>query len=117
MAWGKSMWLDAKGCDHFSICSSGIIKNFMKELVKRIDMVAHGEPIIEHFGVDEKLGYSIVQLIETSSITCHFSEDTDCLYLDVFSCKDFDDEVVCQVVREFFITNEIVSNYTWRGLF
>jgi S-adenosylmethionine/arginine decarboxylase-like enzyme len=43
-----------------------------------------------------------VQLIETSNITAHFVEENNSMYLDVFSCKDFDPQVVEEAVKEFF---------------
>ena len=58
------------------------------QLVEEIDMV-HGQPMIEHFPHDEDTGWSLVQLIETSSIN-HFVDKNGDFYLDVFSCKEFD---------------------------
>jgi hypothetical protein len=53
--------------------------------VKEIDMVAFGAPRIVRFGSDHCKGYTLVQLIQTSNITAHFAEDTNDVYLDVFS--------------------------------
>jgi S-adenosylmethionine/arginine decarboxylase-like enzyme len=103
--WGYHLMLDCAGADHASITDSANIAAFTKELVKRIDMVAYGEPQIVNFGTGNKAGYTLVQLIETSNICAHFCNDTDTFYLDVFSCKTFDKDVVVQTVREFFHTN------------
>ncbi len=65
-------------------------------------MKAFGEPQIVHFGVDNKAGYTLVQLIETSNIMAHFVEETNDIYLDVFSCKDFDPNVVEEIVNQYF---------------
>ena len=101
--WGYHLVLDCAGCDHEKITSGENIKTFTKELVKRIDMVAYGEPIVEHFATHDpqKAGYSMVQLIETSNICAHFVDRDDTMYLDVFSCKPFSNEVVMETVLEF----------------
>ena len=100
--WGKHLILDAAGCSPKMIGSSPVITNFAKTLVKRIDMVAFGEPQVVMFGSGNKKGYTLVQLIETSNITAHFVEENNSMYLDVFSCKDFDPIVVKETVEEFF---------------
>ena len=92
----------------FAECNDGIkskenIYNFVKELIKRIDMTAYGEPIIEYLlPGDPKQGYSLMQLITTSNICGHFIEPTMVAYFDIFSCKPFDIEVAKETVKEFF---------------
>ena len=100
--WGKHLILDASGCSPKSIGCPITIGNFTRDLVKRIDMKAYGEPQIVMFGTGNKKGYTLIQLIETSNITAHFVEENNTMYLDVFSCKDFDPSIVKQIVTEYF---------------
>lgn len=100
--WGYHAILDAAGCNHNAITSYDNIYAFSKQLVKDIDMVAFGEPQIVNFGADEKNGFTLVQLIETSNICAHFVNAYDHMYLDVFSCKPFDERVVEDLVVKFF---------------
>ena len=100
--WGKHMVLDAARCAPLLIRDPHVIANFARTLVKRIDMVPYGEPQVVLFGSGNKKGYTLVQLIETSNITAHFVEENNSMYLDVFSCKDFDPSVVQEAVDEFF---------------
>ena len=65
-------------------------------------MVPYGEPQVVRFGSGNKQGYTLVQLIETSNITAHFVEETNDMYLDVFSCKDFRPEDVRSMVSKYF---------------
>ena len=78
------------------------ITNFVKELVPAIGMEAHGEPQIEHFGVGNKAGYTLVQLITTSNICGHFCDESGDFYLDVFSCKEFQVVTVRNLVIKYF---------------
>jgi S-adenosylmethionine/arginine decarboxylase-like enzyme len=101
--WGQHLILDMGGCNE-NIARKESLRAFVAELVDAIDMVAYGEPIIEHFAnhSQEAAGYSLVQLIETSAISAHFSDHNRDVYLDVFSCKSFDSNRVVQVVDKYF---------------
>lgn len=112
--WGYHLILDCAGCSHDAITSDKVIYDFTKKLVKDIDMVAYGEPQIVNFGSDDKAGYTLVQLIETSNICAHFCNDSDTMYLDVFSCKEYDTEVVVKLVREFFGATKVRRTYLVR---
>ena len=111
--WGYHLMLDCSGCT--GIDSKENIYNFVKELVERIDMTAHGEPIIEYLlPGDPKQGYSLMQLITTSNICGHFMELDGTAYFDVFSCKDFEPSTVRQVVDEYFAPNRTRVNFLTR---
>lgn len=114
--WGYHLMLDCSGCDHDKITNGENITAFTKELVKRIDMVAFGEPIVEHFATHDpnKAGYSMVQLIETSNISMHAVDKDNTMYLDVFSCKPFNNDDVIATVKEFFGAQKIRLNYVTR---
>jgi S-adenosylmethionine/arginine decarboxylase-like enzyme len=80
-----------------------------------IEMVPYGETQVVHFadGTD-KAGWTMIQLIETSNIMGHFLDESGDLYLDVFSCKDFDESVVIQLVRTFFNPERIKPRFLRR---
>lgn len=102
--WGIHLILDCGDCNRKAITNRTTIEEFSKELVKAIDMVAYGQPKVVHFADhdEEKAGYTLVQLIETSNITAHFCDKSGDGYIDVFSCKDFDPQIVINVVRNYF---------------
>ena len=102
MAWGYHLSIDGYGCDPKSIRDRDHIEHFSNVLVQRIDMVPHGGPLVINFGHGPTEGFTLVQLIETSNICAHFANDTNTIYLDVFSCKKYDPAAVEEVVKEFF---------------
>ena len=102
MSWGYHLILDSSKCMRGAIRCPNIITQFSDNLVKKIDMVPYGRPQVQHFGSGNKAGYTLVQLIETSNIVAHFVEETDDMYLDVFSCKPYDPQVVESIVRYYF---------------
>jgi S-adenosylmethionine decarboxylase len=113
--WGYHLMLDCSGCDIESIASRDNIYNFVKDLIQRIDMTAHGEPVIEYLlPGDPKQGYSLMQLITTSNICGHFMELDGTAYFDIFSCKTFNIEVAKMVVQEYFRPRKMRVNYLTR---
>lgn len=114
MAWGYHLILDCYNADKELVTNSANIAAFAKALVKRISMKAYGEPQVIHFGEDEKQGYTLVQLIETSNITGHFCDETGDFYLDIFSCKPYENAVVVETVKQFFAPERIVDRYIER---
>jgi S-adenosylmethionine decarboxylase len=112
--WGYHAMVNAKNCLPPAIRSSDIIRGFSRRLVKEIDMVAYGEPQVVMFGTGNKKGYTLVQLIETSNICAHFVEETNDMYLDVFSCKPFEVEIVRKVVNEVFGPEKMETQFVTR---
>lgn len=102
-AWGQHLILNIAGCNE-NVSQKISIKKFVKELVSSIEMIPYKEPIIEHFAEhsEEAAGYSLVQLIQTSAICGHFSDKNRDAYLDIFSCKSFDNDKVIEVIRKYF---------------
>ena len=115
--WGYHLIIDAAECDKMKISDAGNIYNFVKDLVDKIDMKAFGEPIIECFATHDpsKGGYSLVQLIETSNICCHFVDLSGDAYLDVFSCKSFENSVVVECFEEYFSPRSMKINMIERN--
>ncbi len=114
--WGYHLILDCKGCDKKKLKDGKNIIAFVKELVPAIDMKAYGEPTLAHFATHNPhaAGYSLVQLIETSSITGHFAEEIGDAYIDIFSCKPFDMEVAKKVVSDYFSPEQIKTFFLTR---
>ena len=112
--WGYHLIVDAANCVPKSIRCPVNIESFTHTLVKRIDMVPYGKPQIVMFGTGNKKGYTLVQLIETSNITAHFVEESNDMYLDVFSCKQFNPAIVEAVLNKHFMPQNIKTRYLER---
>ena len=115
--WGYHLVLDCKNGRNLNEDSEEDIRVFIKELVNKIDMVAYGEPNIAYLPTPktpEKSGWSVVQLIYTSSITCHFADESGDFYLDVFSCKKFEKDIVIEYVKQYFSPFSVKEKYLLR---
>lgn len=108
-SYGKELILDLEECDpkYFNRES---IRNFFSDLCRKIGM----EPCDLHFWDDletpddEKetephlVGTSAVQFIRTSNMTIHTLDILKTVYLNVFSCKDFDEDMAARFSAEWF---------------
>jgi S-adenosylmethionine/arginine decarboxylase-like enzyme len=113
--WGIAASIDIYGCDPGSIRDAEYIRRFTEELCDLIEMKRFGETQVVHFGEDERVaGYSMVQLIETSLISAHFANQSNTVYLDVFSCKPYDPEKVRKFARRFFGGKHTIMNVNYR---
>lgn len=101
--WGKLASIDLVGCND-KITKPKEIKSFCDELCKKIKMKKYGPTYLKKFGVGKLEGYSFMQFIETSSITAHFEEQQNPkkAFIDIFSCKDFDEKKAAKFCKEFF---------------
>jgi len=103
--FGQELILNLYECDLAKISSEDEIRTFVTALCDDvIHMKRYGEAQIPHFGHENPItsGYSLVQLIETSSVTGHFSEYKRSAYLNVFSCVYFDPEKTAAFCQDFF---------------
>ncbi len=113
--WGIASAIDIYNCDPEKIRNPDEIRRFVVELCDLIQMRRFGETTVVHFGEDERVaGYSMVQLIETSLISAHFANQTNTIYLDVFSCKPYRPEEVKNFSQDFFGGDYSIVHVTLR---
>jgi S-adenosylmethionine/arginine decarboxylase-like enzyme len=113
--WGMATSIDIYHCDPQTIRDADKIRQFVAELCELIEMKRFGETQVVNFGEDERVaGFSMVQLIETSLISAHFANQSNTTYLDVFSCRPYDSNVVADFAQKFFGGTECLVNVNLR---
>ncbi|MDD5503955.1 MAG: S-adenosylmethionine decarboxylase [Candidatus Omnitrophica bacterium] len=102
--YGYELIMDLSDCDLGVISSKKKLKEYVDTLCKLIKMKQFGKTLIPYFGSNAAYtkGYSLVQLIETSSITGHFSEFWKTAYINIFSCLEYDEKKAREFTKEFF---------------
>lgn len=102
--YGWHLVLDLHNCDPSLINNSEALRYWVTDLVKGIDMVPHGDPVIDYIRRPDPVtsGFTVVQLIETSSITAHLSPHLRTAHVDVFSCRVFDPAAVVRHTEKRF---------------
>jgi len=114
--YGYELIMDLYGCDLAVISSKKKLQDYVNKLCKIIDMKKYGKTRIPYFGLSEAFtkGYSLVQLIETSSITGHFSEAWKTAYINVFTCKTMDKKAALKFTKEFFGAKKVKARFISR---
>jgi S-adenosylmethionine/arginine decarboxylase-like enzyme len=114
--FGWELIMDLYGCNHHAISTEKEIRRFARELCDVIDMKPYGDPQTPYFGENQEhtKGYSLLQFIETSCITGHFSEKTGAAYINIFSCKEYDIELAEKFTKNFFGAEDIHSRFIVR---
>lgn len=107
--YGKELIIDIHNCD-FSTFTRKSIKNFFEQLCEKIDMVTDTLYWWDDYGLDTKYhqtephtkGTTAVQFILTSNIIIHTLDLLENVYINVFSCKDFDESIAIQFSEDWF---------------
>ena len=117
LAWGYHYLIDARSGNQ-NICSIQKVSEFVSDLVRGIDMVAYGDLMIERFATHDpdKAGISFCQMIETSNITGHFVDLNGDFYVDIFSCKPYNTDIVDHLIEEYFTPKMTYRRMEYRGL-
>jgi len=114
--FGYELVMDLYECDQNIISSKKKLKEYTDKLCKLIKMKQYGRTILPYFGEKAKYtkGYSLVQLIETSSITGHFSDYWKTAYINIFSCKAYDAKLAKKFTKEFFKAKKLKNRFLVR---
>jgi S-adenosylmethionine decarboxylase len=114
--FGYELILDLYDCDLEVLESKKKLAEYVNKLCPLIKMEKYGKTMLEYFGT-KKLhtkGYSLLQFIETSSITGHFSEYWRIAYINIFSCKTFNPEIAKKFTKAFFKASKVKSRFIKR---
>ena len=113
--WGMSMSVDLYQCNPKTIRSAKKIKQFVDELCKLIKATKFRKTTVVDFGENERVtGYSMTQLIETSLISGHFANQSNAVYIDIFSCKEYPPYKAAWFCKKFFAAQRMHTKITFR---
>lgn len=114
--FGYELILDLDGCDGSVMTSKQKLQEYVITLCRLIKMKRFGKTLIPHFGTakDFTKGYSLVQLIETSAITGHFSDLWGKAYINIFSCAPYNHKLAESFTRKFFGAKKVKARYLVR---
>ncbi|MBU2025374.1 S-adenosylmethionine decarboxylase [Patescibacteria group bacterium] len=113
--WGMLTSVDLYHCDPKIMRSAKEIKRYARELCRLIDMKRFGPTQCVNFGENPRVsGYSMTQLIETSLISGHFANQSNAIYLDIFSCKYYDPQKAAEFSKDFFKAKKFNFTVTLR---
>jgi len=113
--YGKEAILDLHNCDSDKFNRTEILIYFQQlcEIIEMEDCDYHfwddlETPEEEKETEPHLVGTSAIQFIKTSNITIHTLDLLKRVYVNVFSCKDFDPEVV-KIFSANFFCGEVIN--------
>lgn len=108
--YGIELILDMHKCDTSTFTKENLSKYFI-ELCELMGMKPHGEPMFWHDDSNRPhlKGVSGIQFIETSNIVVHALELLETVFVNIFSCKEFDTKVAEEFTKNFFKAKEVDS--------
>jgi S-adenosylmethionine decarboxylase len=103
-SYGMELIIELFGCDLKTITSKVKIQEFIDRICQEIEMEKYGPSRIKKFPGGDLwgVGYSFLQFLTTSSITGHFINDGGIAFLNIFSCKKYDDKKATAFAERFF---------------
>ena len=119
-SYGEELVIDMAGCNQETIKSEKKWREFVAKLCDDVlKMKRYGDTIVEDFGFAKSrtAGFSVVQLIETSSIVAHIANYWGYVCLNIFTCAPFDPKETIKFAKEYFEAEKIKAVYIKRGEF
>ena len=120
--YGKELIMDLHRCNPV-LFTRRYIKEYFRKVCSSIDMKRGRLCWWDDKYVPKKYketephlaGTSAVQFIRTSNITIHTLDKLECIFINIFSCKDFDE---CDVIRftENWFEGDVVNKQIIRRI-
>ena len=119
MAWHHLM-LDLYGCRLEALADKGLVRRVFEELSRILKLKMVTEPAITYYsgesGSPSGEGVSGFVIVAESHLSIHTDLRTGFASIDVYSCKEFDSEVVERYLIEVFGAERVERRFFLRGL-
>lgn len=119
--YGYELILDLHDCQIPTFCRESLREYFIC-ICKAIDMQRENLHFWDDEGVPEEErrkephieGISAVQFILTSNITIHCLKQLSSVYVNIFSCKEFDEQIAIMITVGWFAAQKYKSRFIER---
>lgn len=110
--------IDGYGADPELLADQSLIEEFLDEFPSQIGMTKISSPQIHNYvgEVPEDWGVSGFVIIAESHISIHTFPDRQYVNIDIFSCKEFDDQSTLDKLQTRFNLTNVRSWSVSRGL-
>ena len=105
---GRHLLLDLKYFGKEVMNSKEVIKDVLNNCVSKINMGKLIEPVVVD-GVKSDVGVTGFVIIETSHISIHTFSDKNKIAFDLYSCKDYDENMIIEYLLDKFKGSEIIN--------
>lgn len=115
--FGKHVTIDASSCSWEKLTNQSLIYNLLNELPEKIGMHKMTLPyVVEWMDKGAKIpGISGFVMIAESHISIHTFPEKDYVFIDVFSCVNFEVEKAIDLLLDFFEAKKNTTKVVTRG--
>jgi S-adenosylmethionine decarboxylase len=117
-SFGPHLTMDLYKCNKEKLKDYKAIFNLLNDLPEQIGMTKITQPYVFPYEglIPEDCGITGMVIIAESHISIHAFEEKDYVFVDIFSCKDFNVDKAIEIVKEAFDAKEVECNVVKRGL-
>jgi S-adenosylmethionine decarboxylase len=118
MSFGPHLTIDGKGCDFDKLRDINLVYKALNELPDLIGMTKMTLPYVVPWKDkgSEIPGVSGFVMIAESHISIHTFPEEDYLFIDIFSCREFNTDLTIKYFKELFGIKKMSLNVVKRGL-
>ncbi|MFH0974533.1 MAG: S-adenosylmethionine decarboxylase [Spirochaetota bacterium] len=114
-AWGLYTSVDIHDCHPEYIRDKEMIRQYVLQLSEILRMKCFGTTQFTSVGSEIKCeGCLMTQFVDSSLVSGHFAYKSNTAYIDIFSCKYYDPEVISHFTLSFFKGSRYSLNITVR---
>ncbi len=117
-SFGPHLTIDASGCDRAKLVDQLALYRLLNELPAKIGMTKMTLPYVVEW-LDKWAatpGFSGFVMLAESHISVHTFPDSDYVFIDIFSCRDFEVEKAKKLLMKAFGAKKATVNLVQRGL-
>ncbi|HRZ29626.1 MAG TPA: adenosylmethionine decarboxylase [Candidatus Paceibacterota bacterium] len=119
MEYGKHLLLEVITKDGKDLASVAKMKKFFNLIIKKVKFTVVFKPIFYKFKPRKKgeiSGITGMCVVSESHISIHTWPECNYFAFDIFSCSEFDENKVIDIISDLFDVKEIYSQIVERGL-
>lgn len=114
---GNNVIFDCSGCDSKALADEAKVRDFLNYTVEFLGMKKLCEPVVVKHEPAKKQerGITGFVIIAESHVSIHTYPEKSLMFVDIFSCKEFDTEKAASVLEKFFSPEKIEKSTSFRG--
>jgi len=122
MHYGKHLLVEVITKNPKELTDKKLIKKVFEEIVKAVNITPVLKPVIYQFPTKLKMpkklkgGLTAFYIIAESHLAIHTWPENNYFAFDLFSCKDFNERQVIQIIKNIFSVKKIFTQVINRGI-
>jgi len=106
-----------KECHVNNLVSTGYGESVIRKIIEEANMTVIGDIAIHSFASskNKKAGYTINAMLMESHVTIHTWPESNSFTFDIFSCKDFNENNILDILKEDYLIESMFGTKILRS--